>query len=92
MSTTAAAALTVVNELGLHARAATVLVRLAAGFESELYLGKDGHEVSGKSIMSVLLLTATKGSRIEIRAVGDDAEALVAAVSRLFADKFGESA
>jgi len=89
---TATAALTIVNELGLHARAATMLVRLAAGYASELYVSKDGNEVNGKSIMSVLLLTATRGSRIEIRAVGEDADALVAAVSRLVADKFGEPA
>jgi phosphocarrier protein HPr len=92
MTRTAAAALTVVNELGLHARAATVLAQLAAGYASELYLSKDGREVNGRSIMSVLLLTATKGSVVEIRAVGDDAENLIAAVSRLFADKFGEPA
>ena len=92
MSRKATATLTVVNELGLHARAATMLVRLAAGYASELYVSKDGNEVNGKSIMSVLLLTATRGSRIEIRAVGEDADALVAAVSRLVADKFGEPA
>ena len=92
MSGKAAATLIVVNELGLHARAATMLVRLAAGYASELYVSKDGNEVNGKSIMSVSLLTATKGSRIEIRAVGEDAVELIAAVSRLVADKFGEPA
>jgi phosphocarrier protein len=90
MSRTAAATVTVVNELGLHARAATVLARLAGCYASDLYLAKDGREVNGKSIMNMLLLTATKGSRIEVRAVGDDCEALIAAVERLVADKFGE--
>jgi phosphocarrier protein len=92
MSGTATATLTVVNDLGLHARAATVLVLLAAGYASELYLSKDGREVSGKSIMSVLMLTATKGSTVEVRAVGADAEALLADVTRLFAERFGEPA
>jgi len=92
MSNSAAATLTIVNELGLHARAATMLVRLAAEYASALYVAKGGREVNGKSIMSVLLLTATKGSRIDVRAVGDDSEALIAAISRLVADKFGEPA
>jgi phosphocarrier protein len=92
MSASAAATLTIVNELGLHARAATMLARLAAGYASELYLAKDGREVNGKSIMSVLLLTATKGSRVDVRAVGEDSEALIAAVARLVEAKFGEPA
>ena len=92
MSDSAATTLVIVNELGLHARAATVLARLAAGYASELYLAKDGREVNGKSIMSVLLLTATKGSRIDVRAAGHDSEALIAAVARLVEDKFGEKA
>ena len=92
MKQIATATLTIVNELGLHARAATMLVQLAARFESELYISKDGREVNGKSIMGVLLLTATKGSRIGIKAVGGDCEQLVEAVARLVADKFGEGA
>jgi len=86
----ARATLEIVNELGLHARAATALVQLASRFESELYLSKDGREVNGKSIMGVLLLTATQGSRIEVRAEGPDAEDLVRAISDLVAGGFGE--
>jgi len=92
MPKTATATLTIVNELGLHARAATMLVQLAARFSSDLTICKDGREVNGKSIMGVLLLTATKGSRIQIRAQGADCEELVAAIARLVADKFGERA
>ena len=92
MAKSCTAILTIVNELGLHARAATMLVQLAARFASELTLAKDGREVNGKSIMGVLLLTATKGSQIEVRARGADCEELVAALARLVADRFGERA
>lgn len=92
MRGTATATLTIVNELGLHARAATMLVQLASRFHADLFLSKDGREVNGKSIMGVLLLTATKGSQIGVRAVGRDAAKLVEAVARLVADGFGERA
>jgi phosphocarrier protein len=92
MKGTATATLTIVNELGLHARAATMLVQLAAKYQSELYISKDGREVNGKSIMGVLLLTATKGSEIGVRAVGKDCAKLIEAVTRLVGDGFGERA
>jgi phosphocarrier protein HPr len=92
MKKTATATLTIVNDLGLHARAATMLVQLAAKYESELHISKDGREVNGKSIMGVLLLTATKGAKIGIRAVGGDCDQLIEAVKKLVADKFGERA
>jgi phosphocarrier protein len=81
---------TIRNELGLHARAATKLVEVACRYEADLYLSKDGREVNGKSIMGVLLLTATRGSVIEIRGVGADAEELVQAIAALIEGKFGE--
>lgn len=90
MSKTVNAMATVRNELGLHARAATKLVELANEFEADLFLAKDGREVNGKSIMGVLLLTATCGSVVKIRATGTDAQALVTAVLVLFEQKFGE--
>jgi phosphocarrier protein HPr len=78
------------NELGLHARAATKLVQLASKFPCDVTLAKDGHEVNGKSIMGVLMLVASKGTKVTIKAKGDRAAELVAAIVQLINDKFGE--
>jgi phosphocarrier protein HPr len=80
----------ILNRLGLHARAAAQLVRVANGFSSEILVVKDGTEVNGKSIMGVLMLAAPKDTRILIRANGLDAEEAVAAIGDLIARKFGE--
>ena len=80
----------ILNRLGLHARAAAQLVRLANGFASEIRFGKDGMEVNGKSIMGVLMLAAPKDAKILVRASGPDAEEAVAAIGELIAGKFGE--
>ena len=80
----------ILNRLGLHARAAAKLVRLANGFASEVLVSKDGMEVNGKSIMGVLMLAAPKDARILVRANGPDAEEAVAAIGDLIARKFGE--
>jgi phosphocarrier protein HPr len=60
------------NKLGIHARPAAQLVKVAAGFKSAIYISKDGHEVNGKSIMGVLTLEAGFGSEITIRIDGED--------------------
>ena len=80
----------ILNRLGLHARAAAQLVRIANAFSSEIYVVKDGMEVNGKSIMGVLMLAAPKDTRVLIRAIGPDAEEAVAAIGELIARKFGE--
>ena len=80
----------ILNRLGLHARAAAQLVRLANGFASDIHVGKEGMEVNGKSIMGVLMLAAPKDAKILVRAVGPDAEEAVAAIGELIARKFGE--
>ena len=80
----------ILNRLGLHARAAAQLVRMANGFSSEIHVVKDGMEVNGKSIMGVLMLAAPKDTKILIRATGLDAEEAVAAIGELIARKFGE--
>ena len=80
----------IVNRLGLHARAAAQLVRLANGFASEIHVGKEGMEVNGKSIMGVLMLAAPKDAKILVRAVGPDAEEALTAIGELIAAKFGE--
>ena len=78
------------NRLGLHARAAAQLVRLANQFSSEIRVVKDGVEVNGKSIMGVLMLAAPKDTRILVRASGPDAEEALAAIGALIDRKFGE--
>jgi len=80
----------ILNRLGLHARAAAKLVRLANGFASEIRVAKDRVEVNGKSIMGVLMLAAPKDTKVLIRAVGPDAEEAVTAIGDLIAGKFGE--
>jgi phosphocarrier protein len=80
----------ILNRLGLHARAAARLVRLANGFASEIHLEKDGVEVNGKSIMGVLMLAAPKDTKILVRASGLDAEEALAAIGDLIARKFEE--
>ena len=83
----------ITNRLGLHARAAAKLVKLANGFESEILLARSDspHKTANaRSIFSVLLLAAAKNASIEIVAEGADEQAAVEALSQLVADKFGE--
>ena len=80
----------VVNKLGLHARAASRLVKLTGGFESVIMLVKDGKMVDAKSIMGIMMLAATQGSEIRLLVDGPDAEYAADAVCNIFADCFGE--
>ena len=82
--------LEIVNELGMHARAATRFVQTANRFRSEISVEKDGQTVNGKSIMGVLMLVAAKGTLITVRANGPDAEQALLDLSKLIKDKFGE--
>jgi phosphocarrier protein HPr len=82
--------LTIVNEKGMHARAAAEFTRLAGKFKSGIFIARDGLEVNGKSIMGVLMLAAHCGSTIRIRAEGEDADAALDALARLVENKFGE--
>ena len=81
----------VVNQAGIHARPASEIVKTAAKFMSTVTLSLDGLDVNGKSIMGVMMLAAPCGSEVLVRADGDDADALVAALAMLFAGKFGEA-
>lgn len=90
MSETHKATLTIVNKLGLHARAAAKLVTCASQFSAEITVSRGEREVNAKSIMGVMMLAAAKGSEIEICAVGEDSEQALAALSELIADRFGE--
>lgn len=80
----------IVNELGMHARAATKLVQLAGRFAADVELEKDGHRANAKSVMGVLLLCGGKGSHVTVHARGNDAEEAVTALGQLIADRFGE--
>jgi len=80
----------VANAYGLHARPAAEFVKLANRFNAEILVGKDGLEVNGKSIMGVMMLAAEKGSTLEIKASGQDAEEAVKALVNLVAGGFGE--
>jgi phosphocarrier protein HPr len=83
---------TIVNRLGLHARAAAKLVTLAGKFACDIRVRKDGREVSGKSIMGVMMLAAAKGSRITIVAAGSDAAQALDELAALVANRFDEEA
>ena len=81
---------TIVNKLGLHARAAAKLVTCASGFSAEVTVRRGDKEVNGKSIMGVMMLAAAQGTDIELVVSGDDAEAALDALDALIADRFGE--
>lgn len=81
----------VVNKLGLHARAAAKLVSLASNFKSAIDLTKEGRTVNGKSIMGVMMLAASKGTLLRIKAEGSDEDEALRRIEELFANKFGES-
>ncbi len=78
------------NKLGMHARAAVKFVQLAATFESEIFVRKNGEEVNGKSIMGLLTLVAALGMEIEIVARGPDAERALDAICALVGRGFDE--
>ena len=80
----------IVNKLGLHARASAKLTQMATSFAAEVWLSRDGRRVNAKSIMGVMMLAAGKGSPITVETEGADADAALAAILALIADKFGE--
>jgi phosphocarrier protein len=80
----------ITNELGMHARPAAQLVKLASGFSSDVEVVKDGFAVNAKSIMGVMMLAAERGSAILVRANGPDELAAVDAIAALVEQGFGE--
>jgi phosphocarrier protein HPr len=80
----------IVNKLGLHARAAAKLTQIASGFTSDIWLSRSGRRVNAKSIMGVMMLAAGQGTSVVIEAKGDDADAAIAAIAQLVAERFGE--
>ncbi len=83
--------ITIINKLGLHARAASKLVNCASQFESEVYLSKKDNRVNAKSIMGVMMLAASKGVELELEVDGADEQACRDAIVGLINDRFGES-
>jgi phosphocarrier protein HPr len=81
----------IVNKLGLHARAAAKLTQIAGGFASEIWLSRSGRRVNAKSIMGVMMLAAGQGTSVLLEAQGNDADEAIAAISKLVAERFGES-
>jgi phosphocarrier protein len=80
----------IVNKLGLHARAAAKLTHIASGFQSDIWLSRSGRRVNAKSIMGVMMLAAGRGSTVTVEADGADADAALAAITKLIAERFGE--
>jgi phosphocarrier protein len=81
---------TIVNKLGLHARAASKFVNVAKAHACRITIAKDGQEVDGKSIMSVMLLAATLGSQLTLSTDGSDEDEAMRALVDLIEDRFGE--
>jgi len=84
------AELRIVNEKGLHARASAKFVEVVEEFDADARVTREGMECSGDSIMGLLMLAASRGTTIEVSTSGPQADALMAALARLVADRFGE--
>ena len=82
--------ITIINKLGLHARAAASFVKLAAGYQSQVTLEREHQKVNGKSIMGVMMLAASQGTELLLVADGEDEDAAVTALALLVSNRFGE--
>jgi phosphocarrier protein HPr len=81
---------TISNRLGLHARASAKLTKLAGGFQSEVFMTRNGRRVNAKSIMGVMMLAAGMGAEVEIEIEGSDEQTAMDAIVALIDEKFGE--
>jgi|TARA_B100000315_G_scaffold148317_1_gene137167 phosphocarrier protein len=84
------ATLTICNERGLHARAAARFVKLVGEFDADVLVAKDGQEVSGLSIMGLMMLAAAPGDKIAVSATGKDEKSVLQALAKLVKNKFEE--
>lgn len=80
----------IVNQLGLHARAAAKLVHTAGAFQSRITISRNGEEVDAKSILGIMMMAVGYGSKVTLRSDGPDEEAAMKAVTDLIANRFGE--
>ena len=90
MSTVAEGEYDILNALGLHARAAAQLVKIANRYKSEVSMECEGQTVNAKSIMGVLMLAAGQGMKVKIRCSGEDAPQCLEELRQLIANRFGE--
>ncbi len=81
---------TIKNRAGIHARPAALIVKVANGFDSEIFMEKNGNKINAKSIMGIITLGAAYNSTLAITAEGTDEEAAVAAIVNLFENRFEE--
>ena len=80
----------IINKLGLHARASAKLTQLAAKYQSDVQMARNGRKVNAKSIMGVMMLAAGKGSKVMLEVEGPDEKEAMEALTSLIADNFGE--
>ncbi len=83
--------ITIINKLGLHARAAAKFVQTASAFDSDINILHNGKKANGKSIMAIMMLAASKGTRLEITASGKDEEAAIRSLEQLILGRFDEN-
>jgi len=83
--------ITIINKLGLHARAASKLVSKASGFQSDVFIDKQGNRVNAKSIMGVMMLAAGKGTKVILEVNGSDEKDCMEAMIHLINNRFGEA-
>lgn len=81
---------TIINRLGMHARPASMLAKLTAQFDSDIFIKRDQTEINGKSIMGIITLAASQGSVLRFKAIGHDAQEAMDAIGELINSKFGE--
>ena len=81
---------TIVNKLGLHARASALLVKTAIRFDSDIRIEREGIEVNGKSIMGIMMLAAAKGSLVKLMITGRDEAEAMSTLGELIKNGFGE--
>ncbi len=82
--------ITIINKLGLHARAAAKLVATASGYQSDIHIEKEGQRVNGKSIMGIMMLAASQGTDLLLEVNGADETAAARALLELINKRFGE--
>ena len=82
--------ITIVNKLGMHARASAKFVSLASGFSADVTLKRNGQQINGKSIMGIMMLAAAKGAEIELCAEGKDEKQALESLAELINNRFGE--
>ncbi len=81
---------TIINKLGLHARASAKLTKLAGSFACDVFMSRNGRRINAKSIMGVMMLAAGMGTEVEIETIGADEEPALQALTALINERFGE--